>query len=60
MAEQLEWIQLLEEIEDSFNKQAIKEIEEMSVRTFATVAYRITSKKVYNREKPGISTNQSA
>jgi len=46
-------------MEDSFNKQAIKEIEEMSVRTFATAAYGITSKKVCNREKLGISINQS-
>ena len=44
-------------MEGSSNKQAIEEIEEMSFRTFATAVYGITSKKVCNGEKPGISTN---
>ena len=46
-------------MESLSNKWAIEEIEEMSVGIFTTVAYGITSKKVCNGEKPGISTNQS-
>ena len=46
LAEQLEWIQLPEDLDSSSNKHAINEIKEMSVRTFATDAYGITTKKV--------------
>ena len=50
LAEQLEWIQLPEEIEGALNKRTLEEIEEMLVRTFTIEAYRITSKKTYNRD----------
>ena len=40
------------------NKRTIDEIEEMSVDTFATVAYRLSSKKTCNRQH-NHSTSQS-
>ena len=33
------------------NKRSLEEVEEMSVDTFATAAYRITIKKAYNNDK---------
>ena len=48
LAEQLEWIQLPEYLDSLSNKCAINEIEEMSIRTFATDAYGITIKKAYS------------
>ena len=49
LAKQLEWIQLPEDLESSSNKHAIDKIEEMSVRTFTTDPYGITTKKVCSR-----------
>ena len=40
-----------EEIEGLSNKRALDEIEEISVGTFVTAAYRIISKKVCNSDK---------
>ena len=60
LADQLEWIQLPEELEEASNKCFLEEIEEISVRTFATVAYGIIAKKACNREYNNMIQVESA
>ena len=60
LAEQLEWIQLLDELNRSSNKHALDEIEEISVGTFATEAHGITTKKACNGNQKDILQHQSA
>ena len=59
LAEELEQIQLPDDMETSSNKRALEEVEEMLVGTFATSAYRLSSKKSYNREKMDTSDEES-
>ena len=60
LVEQLEWIQLPEDLDGNSNKRTLEEIEEMSVGTFATEAYRITTKKACNSNKKDNLQHQSA
>ena len=59
LAEELDQIQLPKDLEDSSNKRALEEIKEISVGTFATIAYGILSKKACNSDKIDTSDNST-
>ena len=46
-------------LEGLLNKRALEEVEEMSVRTFATAAYGIASKKACNGKQMDIFKKES-
>ena len=59
LEEELDQIQLPENLDGNSNKRALEEIEVMSIGTFATAAYRVSSKKVYNDNRMDISKEES-
>ena len=60
LADQLEWIQLPEELEEASNKRSLEEIEEILVGTFATAAYSIIAKKACNGDYNNMTQVKSA
>ena len=51
--EQLDWVELIK-LEDDLaasNKRSLEEVEEMSVNTFATATYSLSSKKACNGQQ---------
>ena len=59
LVEELDWIQLPEDLEGSSNKRSLNKIKEILAGTFATIAYRIITKKVCNGSKIDASNDST-